>query len=150
MRNYVRNNPFAKKEFEKRKSRSMAIGEDFNVAATQEYVWVYMTMQLRQWAIERHYDSFVYANTGEGFCDDAYVTLKPGQAGSPGGVYRFDKDAYISEVASGWNQWLNTVYHESKAQTSSLDFMSEESKAMGDQLMWAGKDPMNYWHLKRQ
>ncbi len=149
MRNYVRNNPFAKKEFEKRKSRSMAIGEDFNVAATQEYVWVYLMMKLRQWALERRYDSFVYANTGEGFGDDAYVTLKSGQAGKPVSVYSFDKDSYMSGVASEWNQWINKLHQESTSNPSTSNFLSEESKVMGDQLMWGGQDPMKYWHLTR-
>ncbi|SEI12458.1 hypothetical protein SAMN05660691_03960 [Rheinheimera pacifica] len=129
-RNYLSNILF-KEELKKRKDRSHAIGEDFNIAQYQEIVWLDLTFKLKKWALGKGYDSFVYSNKKEGNGEDAYITLLPGQLKSTGIALEFLEDKYLSEMPKVIKEMvdryrgrsLEKVYH----------------------ALWGQNDPMRYW-----
>lgn len=100
-------------EFEKRRKRSKTLGENFNIAAVHELVWVDYTLKLRDWALQKKYDSFVYKSNGEVIGEDSYVTLKHNQIKNPDTVYTFDSDMYLKVAAPNYISSLKKMASES-------------------------------------
>ena len=124
-------NCFFKDEFNKRKERSLAIGEDFNHAQYQETVWLDFTFKLRKWALGKGYDSFVYFNKKESNGEDNYITLLPDQLQKTQICLEFLEDKYMSEMPlilrrfiDNWGGQSNETYYH---------------------LLWGQSCPMSFW-----
>ncbi len=96
MQHTITGDPLFKSELRKREERA-SILNPFNPPA--EIVWAAMTMRLRNWALERGYDSFVYENTGESE-GDCYVPLEMPPAKALSGVLKFSGDEYVTQTLS--------------------------------------------------
>ena len=129
-RRYAHNSIF-KSELKKRKSRSNAIGEDFKQAQYQEIVWLDLTFKLKQWALGRGYDSFVYYNEKEGNGEDAFITLLPNQVKDTGQSLEFLEDKYMDEMPNIIRELVNNYGRN----PSELEY----------KVYWGQKDPMRYW-----
>ena len=116
-------------KLKERKNRSIAIGEDFGFKSNTELVWQDLTFKLKDWAISRGYDSFVYKNTKEGNGADTYVTLFPDQGSCTGKVFKFCEQKYLAEMPS----FIEKLYRQ------------QNSHCILTKLMWGKQDPMRYW-----
>lgn len=122
-------------ELKKRKNRSMSIGEDFQLAQFQEIVWLDLSFKLRNWSINKGYDSFVYANNKEGNGADTYISLLPNQITKPDQHYYFDKEKYLSIAPKAL---LQMIMDRSKKHILEI----EENG-----VMWAEQIPFSFWSL---
>lgn len=122
-------NRFFSNKLKERKNRSIAIGEDFGFKSNTELVWQDLTFKLKDWAISRGYDSFVYKNTKEGNGADTYVTLLPNQGSCTGKVFKFCELKYLAEMPL----FIEKLYRQ------------QNSHSILTKLMWGKQDPMRYW-----
>lgn len=118
-------------ELNKRKKRSVAIGENFNNAQYHEIVWLDFSFKLKEWALGKGYDSFVYSNEKEGNGEDTYITLLPEQLSKTGIVFEFLEDKYLSEMPA----ILREVVERYRGRP--LESVNH--------LLWGLRDPMRYW-----
>ncbi|NMD50394.1 hypothetical protein HG547_01915 [Shewanella sp. DNRA4] len=116
-------------KLKERKNRSIAIGEEFLFKSNTELVWQDLTFKLKDWAISRGYDSFVYKNTKEGNGADTYITLFPDQGSCTGKVFKFCEHKYLAEMPS----FIEKLYRQ------------QNSHCILTKLMWGQQDPMRYW-----
>ncbi|WP_350997956.1 hypothetical protein [Shewanella sp. TB7-MNA-CIBAN-0143] len=122
-------NRFFLNKLKERKNRSIAVGEDFRFKSNTELVWQDLTFKLKDWAISRGYDSFVYENTKEGNGGDTYVTLLPNQGTCTGKVFKFCEQKYLAEMPL----FIEKLYRK------------QNSHCILTKLMWGNQDPMHYW-----
>lgn len=132
---YVAKSRIAKEQLKKRKNRSKAIGEDFTMAAAHENVWIYMTLRLRNWAMENGFDSFVYQNNEEGKGQDSYVMLRSKQS-SIISKYAFDMERYNAEITPSFRTTLEKLHAMSQRETG--------ARYMGEEIYWSGKSPSDF------
>jgi hypothetical protein len=121
------NNKIFRDELEKRRSRSSALGEDFNIAVNYEAVWVDLTVKLRKWCLKNGFDSFEYQSNGEGNDETCFVPLRTTSPKDKIGEYKFDEAKYRelvfpvfedlieSDVAAGKNFSSSILYAREKA-----------------------------------
>ncbi|MHA2940499.1 hypothetical protein ACXJY6_19685 [Vibrio sp. RC27] len=124
-------NAFFANELKKRKYRSKAIGEDFNQAQYQEIVWLDLTFKLKNWALGKGFDSFVYSNKKEGNGEDTFVTLLPNQLEATGRTMEFIEDKYLLEMPKIISELVNSGCYK---------FFEEVNH-----LLWGCQNPMPYW-----
>lgn len=127
----VKKNKIASNELKKRQSRSLAIGENFKKASAHEAVWVYLSVKLRNWANEKGYDSFVYANIEEGDGGDSYVTLNNNQISTPTETLIFNHEKYEKTILPHFDSFIKIQ-------------MAGPPKSHTD-TFWAGRDPTSFW-----
>lgn len=114
-----KNNHYFQNEFKKRKERSIAIGEDFAMAAAHESVWVDLTLKLRLWAIKNGFDSFVYKNEEEGSVgDESYVSLQKNQVSDGVEVYRFLEDKFRLVVGPNFANFVMDSWEQDRKHTN--------------------------------
>lgn len=131
-------NEIYRRELAKRKSRYEHIGVDFNVSANHEAVWIYLTLKLREWAMEHGYDAFVYANTKEGLGEDSYITLEDDQLEHAFGRYKFNEKKYRKIVnPQAFKEFLRKTWKENKRSVKASHQKSD--------MFWAGHDPSEFW-----
>jgi hypothetical protein len=131
-----RTNAIFKREFAKRRERSIAIGEDFNFAARHELVWIDLTLKLRSWSLSNAFDSFVYVNNSEGNGDNSYVTLNDQQVSKSLENYRFNPQKYMDIVKPMFKDYVYKIWEDSKSAPIKKDHVDT---------YWAGLDPLQFW-----
>ncbi|MCG9692886.1 hypothetical protein L1D55_14245 [Vibrio sp. Isolate22] len=131
IKRYYADNKLFINEFNKRKERSKAIGEDFNRSQYQEIIWLDFTIKLKNWALKNGFDSFVYANHKEGNGEDTYVTLIPDQVSYSGTSLEFNEGKYLAEMPQLISEMIIN--------------MRNKPLHMANHVLWAQKDPMCFW-----
>lgn len=132
-----RANAIFKREFRKREERCLAIGENFNSAASHEAVWIDLTLKLRRWTLSNNFDAFVYENHSEGYGEDSYVTLNDRQVSDVLESHRFNKHKYLQTVGPAFPDYLKDIWEKSK-------IPSEQPRKQTD-TFWAGFSPLEFW-----
>ncbi len=122
-----------KDEMASRKFRSLTLGESWSLSKPQETIWIYLTLELRKWALNGGYDYFSYVNMHEKDGSICYVALSDNTFGKPIAKYRFDHERYselpASEIVARANAFA----------------LKGESSAQIDDFIWCGYAPSNYW-----
>lgn len=136
LKNSYTKDPLFDQEFKKRKTRSLAIGEDFRHAQFQEVVWLDYTMRLRNWALSKGYDTFVYSNIKESDGRDTFVTLKENQISRTGRVFVFLENKYLQEMQSLMEPIISTNYFQLRGEIQHV--------------LWGQRDPSPYWEIVAQ
>ena len=141
IKNKYSSNQLFSSELKKRKRRSISIGEDFKLAQYQEIVWLDLSFKLRNWSINKGYDSFVYANNKEGNGADTYISLLPNQITTSDQHYHFDREKYLSLVPKALQR---IIIDRSRRYKSGENFPPVECG-----LMWAEQEPFLFWSLEK-
>ncbi len=128
------NNALFNAELKKRKNRTKAVGGEFKSEQLQEFVWLDLTFRLKEWEINKGYDSFIYMNNKEGKNEEAYITLKPDQLKRTNKSYVFCREKYIEEIPA----LIEKMVLDSTRKSASTIYNA----------LWAMQDPMSYWKLK--
>ncbi|AQS38566.1 hypothetical protein Sps_03439 [Shewanella psychrophila] len=136
MKGYTNNRLFTE-EYRKRKARSKAINEDFKEAKYQEIVWLDYTLKLKQWALDRGYDSFVYSNIKEGSGEDTYVTLLPNQLSKINNSLFFNEEKYLTEMPPVIKSIITRLHSKPIVTNRTHEFVYS--------ILWGQKDPMPFW-----
>lgn len=131
----VRSCTIGKQEFNKRKRRSLCIGEDFNKAKYQEAIWLDLTLKLRDWSLQNGYDAFSYINNEEGLGCTSYVALSSQSVKDTGQVYRFNREEYMDVLGSSY----------SLRATQAVD---ENRRIDAKDLLWGQYIPETFWQLQ--
>ncbi len=126
-------NKIGKQEISARKHRSMLIGEPWNKVKMQETVWIYLTLELRKWAISHGYEYFRYLNTQESKGLFSYVAIS---------YNSFDKK--ISEYIFDENRYMDVCVNKIKARANYI-FQSGAKNVSIDELVWCGSNPTEFW-----
>jgi len=137
MKNKWRTNAIFKDEFLKRQERSHAIGENFTIASVHETVWLDKTMQLRKWALDNGYDSFVYENNSEGAGEDSFVTLKKDQIKRISEPFVFCEEKYRDLVWPDFSAFIQNAHNQAKR--------AEAGASKQQDTFWSGFDPEVFW-----
>lgn len=141
IRRQYQGNSLFRRELEKRIRRSRLLGEPLDQALPQEIVWVYLTIKLRNWALERGFDSFSYRSPSEGG-GDCYATFCKGQSGRVTSIYRLDKRYYIESVLPAFESRL-VGYAEAK-RTNPQAFGSD----IPTEIFWGYDGVKKFWNLQ--
>lgn len=133
------NNQLFKAELNKRKNRSESIGEDFKLAQYQEIVWLDISFKLKNWAINKGYDAFVYTNNKEGNGADTYIPILPNQIIESNEYFTFNREQYLSIAPQSLQ---NIIIERKNKYRVGINTATEEYG-----LMWAENSPLSFWKL---
>ncbi len=122
-------------EYKLRRQRSKYAGENFHETKYQEAVWVNLTLRLRDWCLQNKYSSLSYENRQEGNGENSFVALNDNVASPTGANLLFDEFSYRKIIAP----LLPCIIKKHLTQAG-------DTKVMIDHIIWAGKDPTDFWH----
>ncbi|HCG6853517.1 hypothetical protein P3488_22200 [Vibrio parahaemolyticus] len=127
-----KNNSQFQTELTKRVNRYNAIGEELTEPKyLLEIVWLDLTFKLIDWAIDKGFDSLVYANQKEGNGEDCYVTLKVNQVQKTDVRFEFQEKRYLNEMPQFLASMVNNLRHRPRTTVYNA--------------LWGLQDPMRYW-----
>lgn len=132
--------PIYAAEFNKRMNRMRAIGCDPKVQIPMEIVWVDLTLKVRDWALSKRYDSFVYTNQGEDKGVDSYILLNQAQGSPSGKVHHLNKQKYLNNVGAQFGKFLSMTAAESASRTTA-------PITVQNHVFWGGQNPTGFWCL---
>lgn len=124
--------PLFQIELSKRVNRYKAIREELTQPKyLLEIVWLDLTFKLINWATDKGFDSFVYANQKEGNGEDCYVTLKANQVQETNERFEFQEKRYLNEMP----QFIASMVHSLRHRPRTTVYNA----------LWGLQDPMRYW-----
>ncbi|HCG7084106.1 TPA: hypothetical protein NJ353_004610 [Vibrio parahaemolyticus] len=127
-------NKIYQNEYAKRKNRARVTNDAFSPEL--ELIWLDLTLKLRNWCIEKGYDSFVYSNTKEGTGEDSYVCLLPNQSQEIDGSLFFLAEKYEQEAPG------KVLKHVKGCLNPNMPIKVIHA-------LWAGEAPLSYWEELR-
>lgn len=123
-------NKIYQNEYSKRKTRARLTNDAFSPQL--ELIWLDLTLKLRNWCIEKGYDSFVYSNEKEGTGEDSYVCLLPNQSHKTDDSLLFLAEKYVQEAPD------KVLKHVKSRVNPHMPIEVIHG-------LWAGESPLCYW-----